>query len=107
MRKTKTGISVAVCLAASIAIAPAAFGQTIIYDNTSQFLGSRTQLGPNAEIGDIVNFAPGPDRILTEFAFEYFMSAGSGNETAQVFLRNVTDGTPGEVIYETSPFTIT
>ena len=112
MPKTKTGLSVAACLAASVALAPAAFGQsgTIIYDNTANFLGQRTSQ-QNAEIGDIVNFSAGTasDRLLQEFAFEYFMTTGvSGNETAQVFLRSVNDGiSPDAIIFQTEPFSIT
>src|SRR5688572_26095942 len=108
MRKTKTGLSVAACLAASVAITPAAFGQAqVIYDNTANPLGLRTS-PQNAEIGDIVNFAPGTGRILTEFAFEYFMTSGtSGDETAQVFLRSVTDGiNPDAILYQSAPFSL-
>ena len=109
MQKTKIGLSVAACLAASVATAPTAFGQaTVIYDNTANPLGQRTS-PQNAEIGDIVTFQAGStDRILTEFAFEYFMTpATSGNETVQVFLRSVKDGvTPDAIIYQTEPFSI-
>lgn len=119
MRKTKTGMSVVACLAATVAVAPTAFAQaTIIYDNSSQYFGFSTGQR-NEEIGDIVTFAAGTtDRLLHEFQFEYFAGAVnpqnnnaaialSGNETAQVFLRNVIDGiTPGEVIFQTEPFSL-
>jgi hypothetical protein len=111
MRKTKTGLTVAACLAASVAIVPATFGQTeeIIYDNTSGPLGFRTSQ-QNAEIGDVVTFGGSSlDRLLTEFAFEYFMTPGSGNEMAQVFIRSVEAGTvnPDAIIFQTAPFAIT
>jgi hypothetical protein len=109
MRKTKIGLSVAACLAATVAVAPAAFGQTIIYDNTANFLGQRTS-PQNAELGDIVTFSSGSTgtRLLSQFQFEYFMTAGtSGNETAQIFIRSVTDGiNPGDVIFQTGPFSL-
>jgi hypothetical protein len=109
MRKTKNGLSVVACLAAAAAITPAAFGQeTIIYDNSSQYLGSRTT-DQNAEIGDVVTFAPSStDRLLSEFSFEYFATTElSGNETAQVFIRSVVnDVVPDEIIFQTAPFSI-
>lgn len=118
MRKTKTGLTVAACLAATIAIAPAAFGQAeIIYDNSENRLGTRTS-PQNAEIGDIVTFAETTTaRTLQEFSFEYFMTgpidAGSGNELpvsgnemAQIFIRAVEGVAPGEILYQSAPFSL-
>lgn len=109
MRKTKTGLSVVACLAATVAVAPAAFAQaTTIYDNSSSYLGRRTS-PQNAELGDVVNFAAGStDRLLHEFSFEYFATSGlSGNETAQVFIRSVVNEiNPDAIVFQTQPFSL-
>jgi hypothetical protein len=121
MRTTKNGLTVAACLAATMAFAPAAFAQgQIIYDNTSNPLGSRTS-PQNVELGDVVTFGAGTsaNRLLSEFAFEYFAgninpntgisSPLSGNETAQVFIYSVDPNTMtvGSTLFQTTPFTIT
>jgi len=110
MLNTKSGFKTAACLAASVLMGATASAE-IIYDNTSDYLGQRTDEG-NAEIGDTVTFA-GSDRRLTDFQFEYFLSATpSGNETAQVFLRAmdgpVIDGiaSPGTILYSSRVFSI-
>ena len=105
MRKTKTGLTVAACLVTAAAFTPAALAQTIIYNNTAQNLGYRTPQ-QSREVGDIVNFA-GTDRLLHEFSFEFFAANRSGDETVQVFIREVQNGVPTEnLLYSTGAINI-
>jgi hypothetical protein len=74
----------------------------IVYDNSSTYLGSFTDLG-NVEAGDEITITS-TARTMTDFAFEYYLSPGSsGNETAEFFIR-ARDGngglTPGTVLYD-------
>ncbi|MDB6036978.1 MAG: sorting protein [Verrucomicrobiales bacterium] len=74
----------------------------IVYDNSTTYLGSFTDLG-NVEAGDEINITS-TARTMTDFSFEYYLSPGSsGNETAQLFIR-ARDGsgglTPGTILYD-------
>ena len=81
----------------------------IVYDNSTTYLGSFTDLG-NVEAGDEINITS-TARTMTDFSFEYYLSPGSsGNETAELFIR-ARDGsgglTPGTVLYDSGTIPLT
>ena len=91
---------------------------SIVYDNSTQYLGSFTDQN-NFEAGDEIQIA-GTDRTMTAFSFEYSVyhdkdSQGnavplSGNETAELFLR-ARDGdpnglTPGTILYDSGAISL-
>ncbi len=79
---------------------------SIVYDNSTQYLGSFTDQN-NFEAGDEIQLA-GTDRTMTSFSFEYSLysdsGAVSGNETAELFIRardgNPNGLTPGTILYD-------
>ena len=115
MLNKKTGHKLAVCLTASAItslIAAGSSAQTVIYDNTSTYLGQRTDEPNGTPLGDYAIFA-GTDRTLSAVQFEYFLSpTRSGNETAQFSLYAL-DGAnvggvnlPGTLLYSSTAFGI-
>lgn len=105
MQRTNTGCKVAACLAASVLLGTTAQAQTIIYDNTANRLGPRTDEG-NAEIGDAVTFA-GTARTVTRIQFEYFVSTGgSANGTLRLYDLD-SSGIPSTLLYTSPSFTLT
>ncbi|MGV3771826.1 MAG: PEP-CTERM sorting domain-containing protein [Verrucomicrobiales bacterium] len=79
----------------------------IVYDNTSNLLGSSTDY-KNAEVGDQITLAAGPDRVITDFYVDYFLGPAAvggttpnGNETFQLFIRLLDGpgGVPGTTLY--------
>lgn len=93
---------------------------SIVYDNSTTDLNQ--SYGVNAvEFGDQITLA-GTDRLVTDFRFEYFLSANAGgNETAQLILyandgalvtRTLPDNStiqvasPGTVLYTSSILTL-
>lgn len=96
-------------LAATFTFCTTGFG-AIVYDNSTNLLGSFYSPNQNGiQFGDQV-FLAGSDRRITDFSFDYFASTNlSGNETAQVFfyLNNGVDGAPGDApIFSSLPFDI-
>ncbi len=107
-------LTLAAALFASAAFLGNSASGSIIYDNSTTYLGKIHSAG-NAEFGDEI-FLAGTDRILSEFQFQYFTTNNSGgvlsgNETAEVFFR-LNDGplnsqgvrTPGTLFYDSTPF---
>src|SRR5437016_9638411 len=73
-------------LSATFVCSSAAFAD-VVYDNSSGTVLRTYSPGNGIEFGDEVILA-GTARVITDFKFETFVSAGaSGNETAQIFLR--------------------
>lgn len=118
MRTTSKLLKPLAVLSALLPLCASSFA-AIVYDNSTGDL-NRTYIPtqPNGvEFGDEINLAAG-ERIVTNFKFEYFLSAGAdGDETAQLVLyandgalitRTNPDGStfevpsPGSVLY-TSP----
>ena len=116
MLNSKTGTKTAVCLTATLlaSLLSGSASAEVIYENSQNFLGARTDEGNGIEHGDVINFA-GTDRILTTIEFEYFKTpGGSGNEMFQLFLYAMDgptnpDGTvlPGSLLYSSTPFSLT
>ncbi|MSU21800.1 MAG: PEP-CTERM sorting domain-containing protein [Pedosphaera sp.] len=80
-------------ISATLVCTPAAFA-SIVYDNSSTVTDLSTYIGAQngVELGDEIVLA-GTDRTITDFRFEYFLSANaSGNEQAQLTFR-LNDGT--------------
>ena len=91
---------------AGVTLFGASASASIVYDNSTTYLGSFTDQG-NVEAGDEIQLA-GTDRNMTAFSFEYNLSAStgftlSGNETAELFIRARDGGnglTPGTILYD-------
>jgi hypothetical protein len=106
-RRTKSLVvatAALVCCSASFA--------TVVYDNSTTDL-NRSYAAPNGvEFGDEV-FLAGTDRTITDFRFETFLSATSGNETGQLTFR-LNDGTaigvgrnaPSTILYQSDVFSL-
>jgi hypothetical protein len=115
MLNKKTGHKLAVCLTASAIASLLSAGssaQSIIYDNTATYLGTRTDEASGTPIGDYASYS-GTDLFLTDVSFEYFLSpTRSGNETAQLSIYAL-DGAdiggvnlPGTLLYSSAAFGI-
>jgi hypothetical protein len=114
MTKTKLLLSIA-ALSASMLGSTTGFAATV-YDNSVNTL-SRSYSpaavgGAVPEFGDQV-FLSGSDRRITDFQFEYFLSASgatAGNETAELFFHQNNGGTsgidPGTVLYRSGEFSL-
>ncbi len=80
-------------ISATLVCTPAAFA-SIVYDNSATATDLNKYIGAQngVEFGDEI-FLAGTDRTITEFKFEYFLSANaSGNEELQLTFR-LNDGT--------------
>jgi hypothetical protein len=92
---------------ALLAAAPAK-AQTFAFDNTSNYQNLTSDRG-TIEIGDEVNLTTGP-ATMTEFVFEYlYTGTDTGSATVQVRFYDKTGNagtTPGNVLFQTVPFTI-
>jgi hypothetical protein len=98
----------AASFAASV-IMGASVNAEIIYDNTTGAVGPNGTVtgdspatGTSYEIGDVVSFA-GTARTLTDWSFEYNITAPTGgNETLQAFLRALDGpgGSPGSILWD-------
>jgi hypothetical protein len=104
-------------LSATLLAGATVMAQTIVFDNTdpNNYLERFHSPGNGIEFGDEVTLA-GTERILTDFSFEYFASALTGNETGELFFR-LLDGpvigegaaernTPGTILYSSGEFNI-
>ena len=62
---------------------------SIVYDNSDSYQGKFANIG-NTEAGDEIQLA-GTDRLMTEFAFEYFITpSAASHSTAELFIRDRT-----------------
>ncbi|GIX49840.1 MAG: hypothetical protein KatS3mg132_034 [Limisphaera sp.] len=90
-----------------------ATAQTLVYDNSSNDQLIRFNPGA-AEVGDEIILAPGPERMISLFRFQYWGENFSGDEQIRVrFYANdafyASHGTfiaPGTILYDSGPFSI-
>lgn len=109
MTKTKAQLSKSVVvLAASILFCGSGFGATV-FDNTASTNNLNRSFSPGngIEFGDQI-FLAGSERRITDFQFDYFLSANAGgNERAELFFyqNNGAGGTaPGTQLYRSGQF---
>lgn len=98
----------------SVAVAGAVCqGASVVYDNSSNDLLIRFNPGA-VEVGDEIILAPGPERMISTFTFQYWGENFSGDEQIRVrFYANdafysshnafIAPGTP---LYDSGPFSI-
>lgn len=106
MRKQKLTSYVSGLVAAGSILACASVSaETDVYVNAGNPLGAFADHG-NAEVGDTITLASADQLTVKSFAFEYFLSQKSGNETAQVFFRAMDgiNGTPGSILFSSNVF---
>jgi hypothetical protein len=73
--------------AALLALAGTSASATILYDNSSNYLGTSYSPGNSVEFGDEISLSGGPNISFTDFAFETFVGANAnGNESVKIRL---------------------
>jgi hypothetical protein len=73
--------------AALLAFAGTSASATILYDNSSNYLGTSYSPGNSVEFGDEISLSGGPNISFTDFAFETFVGANAnGNESVKIRL---------------------
>jgi hypothetical protein len=88
---------------------------SIIYDNSTTAAG--TFVAPPAgssDFGNQIVFPAGTGRIITDFKFQYFLSGGTGSQTADLRLYANNGGAfqgtpsqmPGQLLYDSTPVPI-
>lgn len=90
-----------------------ATAQTLVYDNSSNDQLIRFNPG-GAEVGDEIILAPGPERMISQFRFQYWGQNFSGDEQIRVrFYANDAYYSshnafiaPGTILYDSGPFSI-
>lgn len=100
-----------VVVSASVAFCTTGFASSV-FDNTAAASDKNRSFSPgnNIEFGDQL-FLAGSDRRITDFQFDYFLSANAnGNERAELFFylnNGGTSGTaPGSLLYRSGPFAL-
>ena len=100
-----------VVVSASVAFCTPSFAATV-FDNTAatNSLNRSYTAGNNTEFGDQL-FLAGSDRRITDFQFDYFLSANAnGNERAELFFYQNNGGVggnaPGSLLYRSGQFTL-
>ncbi|MCX7867415.1 hypothetical protein [Limisphaera sp. VF-2] len=86
---------------------------TLVYDNSSNDLVIRFNPGP-AEVGDEILLAPGPERMISTFTFQYWGENFSGDEQIRVrfyandafYASHNAFIAPGTLLYDSGPFSI-
>jgi hypothetical protein len=83
---------------------------SVVYDNSVNSLNNRVYAPGNGEYGDQI-FLAGSDRRISDFQFDYFVSANAnGNETGDLRMyRNdggATGTAPGSLIYSSGDFSL-
>ena len=110
MNNWKTS-AVAAALLSGVTASAQVTEQTV-YDNSRIYQEKAytvTATSDRLEVGDEIRLAAptiGGGNI-TRLQIEYYLSPGaSGNETAQLSIRQMVDGVPGDLIFQTTPFSI-
>lgn len=111
MTITKAQLSKSIAaLSASLLLGTTAFA-SVVYDNSdpASSLNRSYSPGNNIEFGDQV-FLAGSDRRISDFTFDYFLSANaSGNETGELFFysnNGITGSEPGTTLYRSGSFSL-
>lgn len=92
----------------------------VVYDNSITDLETRVPVGLGLEVGDEITLAPGPERYLTDFSFEFYLlnngssvgtPAGSPLVTVSFYLNDgvLFNGyaTPNTAFWSSTPFALT
>ncbi|MCF7763227.1 MAG: PEP-CTERM sorting domain-containing protein [Verrucomicrobia bacterium] len=113
MTKTKAHLTKSIAvLTASFLLGTTGYA-SLIYDNTDAASSKNKAYAPpggNVEFGDQV-FLSGSERRITDFSFDYFLSASpSGNEQGQLFFYKndggATASEPGTLLYQSGTFNL-
>jgi hypothetical protein len=97
-------------VAAAMALGASA-SASVVYDNTTTYLGKEHSITGGGEFGDQITLA-GSDRSLSSFSLAYHVTPGT-TPTAEVFIRandgpivNGNAASPGTVLYQSGSFTL-
>lgn len=100
---TRFSLKLLVLAAAVSAASMTSRADTLVYNNTSNYLGTSYYV-PNTEFGDQITLSTNTtDRYLTKFMFEYTSAHGNdGNETAwlRFYANNGVGDIPGSLLFD-------